>query len=263
MAALTDADRLTSFLEQLRSASTRVLLLDYDGTLAPFQVDRDRASPYPEVPPLLGRIIATGTRLVLISGRPARELLWLSGIYPHPEIWGSHGLEHLRTDGSYYVEPLSPEQETGLLQAAEYLRSQDLENRMELKPGGVALHWRGMSPPEADHLRQEVRQFWNQLSGRYSLQLLDFDGGMEIRGSGKDKGKAVAAILRDCDSQAMIAYLGDDRTDEDAFRALKGIGLTVLVRDQFRPTLADLQLRPPQELIRFFRGWLAASGDGS
>ncbi|PYX18171.1 MAG: hypothetical protein DMG84_00935 [Acidobacteria bacterium] len=63
-----------SFLDRLRSASARVLLLDYDGTLAPFSADRNLAFPYPEVPDLLARIMAEGTRVVLISGRPAREL---------------------------------------------------------------------------------------------------------------------------------------------------------------------------------------------
>jgi trehalose 6-phosphate phosphatase len=261
MTALTDADRLTTFFDQLRSASTRILLLDYDGTLAPFQIQRDRALPYPEVSPLLGRIMRSGTRVVLISGRPAREVVLLSGIHPHPEIWGSHGLEHLQTDGSYHVGPLSPEQEAGLLQAAEYLRSQGLEDRMELKPSGVALHWRGMPDSQSQVLRGRVQQCWARLAGRYSLELLDFDGGLEIKVKGRDKGKAVAAIIKDCDSQAVIAYLGDDRTDEDAFRALKGRGLTILVREQSRPTLADRQLRPPRELIHFLQAWLAASGE--
>ena len=261
MTALTDADRLTAFFQQLGSASTRVLMLDYDGTLAPFQIDRDRAFPYPEVPRLLGQIIRGGTRVVLISGRPARELARLSGVHPHPEIWGSHGLERLQRDGSYHIEPLLPEQQTGLLQAAEYLRSQGLEGRMELKPGGVAVHWRGMPQAQAAKLKDEVQQAWSQSAGRHSLQLLDFDGGLEIKVGGKDKGNAVTAILRGCNSQAVIAYLGDDRTDEDAFRALKGKGLTVLVRDQFRPTLADIQLRLPQDLIQFLQDWLAASGE--
>ena len=48
------------FLERLRSAPARVLLLDYDGTLAPFCVDRTLAFPYPEVPPLIVRIMRTG-----------------------------------------------------------------------------------------------------------------------------------------------------------------------------------------------------------
>ena len=87
------------FLERLRSAPARVLLLDYDGTLAPFVVDRTLALPYPEVPPLIVRIMAQGTRVVLISGRPVREVLLLSGISPQPEVWGSHGLERLMADG--------------------------------------------------------------------------------------------------------------------------------------------------------------------
>ena len=261
MTALPQVHRLTAFFDQLRSASTRILLLDYDGTLAPFQIERDCAFPYPEVPLLLGRIINRGTRVVLISGRPARELLRLSGIYPRPEIWGSHGLECLKTEGSYHLEPLSPQQQAGLLKAAEYLRSHGLEGRMELKPGGVALHWRGLPQAQAAKLKDEVQQVWNQLAGRNSLQMLDFDGGVEIKVRGKDKGNAVTAILKDCNPHAVIAYLGDDRTDEDAFRALKGRGLTVLVQDQFRPTLADIQLHPPQELIQFLQEWLAASGE--
>ena len=58
---------------------------------------------------------------------------------------------------------------------------------------------------------------------------------------------------------APIAYLGDDRTDEDAFRALQGRGLTVLVRQELRPTSAELWLRPPDELMHFLNDWLSAS----
>lgn len=253
-------DTYTSFLERLRSAPARVLLLDYDGTLAPFQIDRDRAFPYPEVPVLLGRIIDHGTRVVLVTGRPARELLRLSRIHPHPEIWGSHGLERLKPDGSYHIDPLPVEQETGLLQATEALRAHGLENRVERKPGGVALHWRGLSAPEIENLRQKVRRLWDPLLNEYSLRLLDFDGGIELRGSGPDKGKAVRAILGESSPSAAIAYLGDDRTDEDAFRALKARGLTALVREQSRPTAADIWLQPPQELIQFLQDWLRASG---
>jgi trehalose-6-phosphatase len=53
----------------------------------------------------------------------------------------------------------------------------------------------------------------------------------------------------------MIAYLGDDLTDEDAFKALKGKGLSVLVRDTQRDTLADCWLTPPDELLDFLHHW--------
>src|SRR5438093_12115470 len=96
-------DVCVSFLERVRRATSRALLLDYDGTLAPFTPDRTRAFPYREIPELVSQIMRHETRVVLISGRAATELLFLSGIHPHPEIWGSHGLERLYPDGAYEV----------------------------------------------------------------------------------------------------------------------------------------------------------------
>jgi len=259
MGALTHADRRTLFFDQIRSAPYRVLLLDYDGTLAPFHIERDRAVPYREVPELLGRIIASGTRVVLISGRPARELRQLCGIHPQPEIWGSHGTERLLPDGTYHLQELAPEQRNGLREAERFLRQEGLEDRIEVKPTAVALHWRGLTKTEVEQLKSRVQPVWRDLTGRNSLELMEFDGGLEVRAQGEDKGKAVVAILRECNPNAAIAYLGDDRTDEDAFRALQGRGLTVLVRERDRPTSAEIHLRPPGELIEFLREWLASS----
>ena len=97
-----------SFLEQLKTAEQRVLLLDYDGTLAPFRAARDHAFPYPGIPYLVSRIMSVGTRVVMVSGRRAEEVAALSGIRPQPEIWGSHGLERITVDGTYSVADLEP-----------------------------------------------------------------------------------------------------------------------------------------------------------
>src|SRR5881227_2194757 len=107
-------DVCAPFLERVRRATSRALLLDYDGTLAPFTADRTRAFPYREIPEMVSRIMRCNTRVVLISGRAATELLFLSGIHPHPEIWGSHGAERLYPDGSYEVESPEPRQRVGL-----------------------------------------------------------------------------------------------------------------------------------------------------
>jgi trehalose-phosphatase len=247
------------FLERLHSASSRVLLLDYDGTLAPFVVDRTLALPYPQVPPLLVRIMAAGTRVVLVSGRPVRELLLLSGISPQPEIWGSHGLERLMADGHYQVSSV-PSHQDYLLAAETLLRDAGLESQTEVKPGGVAVHWRGLDPLKAERLAKEVPRIWKPLLDRAPLRMLEFDGGLEIRVAGAGKGDAVRVILNEAGPDAAVAYLGDDQTDEDAFRALKGNGLTVLVRPQSRPTTADVWLQPPHELLQFLQEWLRASG---
>jgi trehalose 6-phosphate phosphatase len=235
------------FLDRLTSAPDRVLLLDYDGTLAPFQIDRNLAVPYPEIRPLLDRIRAEGTRVILISGRAPYDLAVLSGIDPRPEIWGSHGFERLKPDGCYESEALSRQQRAGLAMAAKLLQSEGMESRAEVKPGGVDIVGR-------------VRRLWSPLLAEFGLALLEFDGGLEIRVPGRDKGFAVRTILAESVPDAAVAYLGDDRTDEDAFRALNGKGLTVLVRPEYRPTAAEVWLQPPQELIQFLEEWLCASG---
>src|SRR5437660_12791475 len=138
-------DVCAPLLERVRRASSRALLLDYDGTLAPFTPDRTRAFPYREIPELASQIMRRGTRVVLISGRPATELLFLSGIHPHPEIWGSHGSERLHPDGTYEADAPPPKQRVGLQLANKTLSAAGLECRMENKAGGIAVHWRGLS----------------------------------------------------------------------------------------------------------------------
>jgi trehalose 6-phosphate phosphatase len=254
-------DAYTSFFDQVRRASRRTLMLDYDGTLAPFTPDRTRAFPYREIPALVSQIMGAKTRVVLISGRAATELLFLSGIHPHPEIWGSHGSERLLPDGTYEADAPPPQQRAGLQLANRWLHSAGLEPRMEMKPGAIAIHWRGLSATEKKAVEAKVRKLAEQLVNEYGLQMLPFDGGLEFRAPGKTKGDAVLAVLAECGKGVAAAYLGDDHTDENAFRAIKGRGLGVLVRPEPRPTLADVWLRPPDDLSKFLRDWLAACGD--
>ena len=69
MARETAAERVDEFLEALPAAPGRVLLLDYDGTLAPFRVERDRATPYEGVRETVRELAHSGrTRVVVISG---------------------------------------------------------------------------------------------------------------------------------------------------------------------------------------------------
>jgi len=59
-----------------------------------------------------------------------------------------------------------------------------------------------------------------------------------------------------------VAYLGDDLTDERAFRALGRAGLSVLVRPEWHTTAAALWIRPPEDLREFLTRWLQACRDG-
>jgi trehalose-phosphatase len=98
------------------------------------------------------------------------------------------------------------------------------------------------------------------LPTRRGLQLLSFDGGLEIRAASADKGSVVRRVMAHATSRAAIAFLGDDLTDEDGFAVLKGRGLGVLVANEFRPTAADAWLRLPHGLVRFLLDWANACG---
>jgi len=173
-----------------------------------------------------------------------------------PEIWGSHGLELLKTDGSYEIDSMEEQHLDGLVAADEGIEELGLARRCEKKPGCLAVHWRGLDEKTSKEIRNLVEPRWSTLAKAWQLSLQEFDGGLELRVPGRDKGDAVGTILAELNEDAVCAYLGDDLTDEDAFRAIKGKGIGILVREELRPTAADLWIRPPEELLTFLSGWI-------
>jgi len=247
---------LDLFFGAVMRSQGSALLLDYDGTLAPFSVDRGQAFPYAGVTRVLADIMRTGyTRVAIITGRDAREVVSLLGIEPAPEIWGAHGLQRLGPDGGHYIPQLDQDVLQALWDAQTWLSNHSLADLAEVKPGGIAIHWRGMAKLQIEEIRNQVLLGWFPIAQRSFMSVLEFDGGLEMRARECDKGDAVQAIISELQKDAPIAYLGDDNTDERAFRALGERGLSVLVRPVRRKTSAKLWLKPPEELLDFLSRW--------
>lgn len=257
-----------NFFKKLVQARECALLLDYDGTLAPFHIERDRAFPYPGVQGVLRQISALGnTRLVIVSGRPANELPPLLEFGDHRlEFWGCHGWERLLPDGTYYRAQPPKQALKGLalaysrvlaLACSRLRRMFAIDRYVEQKPVGLALHWRGCAPQVIAKIHDSVTEEWIWIALETGLELRMFEEGMELRVPGRTKAAAVETIFEETGGEAVVAYLGGGctRTDEDAFQALKGKGLTVLVRCEARPTTADLWVKPPHELLEFLWLW--------
>lgn len=245
-----------AFLSRLKEGPRPVLLLDYDGTLSPFREARDRAVPYPGVRERIRRLLRQGrTRIVIVSGRAIRDLMPLLGVEPAPEIWGSHGWERSTPEGDIEVMEAPASAREHLTRGEELARERLPADRVEVKPVSVAVHVRGMEEAEARRLLERMDAAWHPLLDGCDLEVHPFDGGLELRVPGRDKGTAVREILGDEPPDAPVAYLGDDRTDEDAFRELKDRGLTVLVRAQGSDTAAKVRMEPPGELLQFLDDW--------
>ena len=205
-----------------RLAGRRPLLLasDYDGVLAPLVDDPSAAVPLDGIADVLARLAAVpGVTVALVSGRGLDDLRKTSG-FRGPYRWiGSHGAEF---DGGLGDE---------LAQRRDALRDQlspvvagTAGARLEVKPASVAVHVRQVADRFAatallEHVATIVDTSLTKKLGKDVLELAVTDA---------DKGSALRRLRADL-SAAGAMYLGDDRTDEDGFRALEPDDVTVKI----------------------------------
>jgi trehalose-phosphatase len=242
---------------EARDAQHRLLLMDYDGTLAPFHLDPLEAHPVAGAAALLERIVGSaGTRVAVISGRPVvqlRRLLDVGGI----TFVGEHGWEIWDPGTGLSCHPLPPAVAESLVRVSAAARREPWVDRLEEKRTSLVLHTRGMPEEEAFRVARSFCDLWLAQRPRIGLSLQPIDGGMELRATDRDKGFAVRDILSTLPPDVFSIYLGDEWTDEDAFRALAGRGTGIRVGPAERPSHAQHRLAGPEEVVEFLRRWVA------
>lgn len=256
MLILNDKIDLEDFWKMLAVSSVSVLFLDYDGTIAPFRVERDKAIPYPWIPDMLNSILKEGhTKIVVISGRNISDVQKLLNLCKPFEIWGAHGREHITSNGIIESVPIPESAKKVMSEACKWVECHGYSDHLEKKRGCLALHFRGMGKKEAWTIENQVVDAFGAMLPGSGMELKSFDGGIELCTSGVNKGQSIKKVLDQYDQEVISAYLGDDFTDEDAFSAIKGRGLGVLVREELRFTEADIWIKPPEELKIFLSRW--------
>jgi trehalose-phosphatase len=258
-ADLVAPDELAAIVGRAGQANgaARALLLDVDGTLAPIAATPEQAVVPAPTLDALRRLSTGGWTIAPVSGRPLAQIVRMipiEGILP----FGSHGLESLGDGGETRLaaEPGSGERLERLKESAKRAARGAEGVRLELKPGGVAFHDRGL---DAGALRDWHRTLTEWLDRRSTegFDVLQGKRVVEIRLAGGDKGLAVreVAARRGLSREdASFVAVGDDVTDEDMFRAIRGLGVGVRVGEDDEPTEATRRLRSPAEVRRFLTG---------
>lgn len=244
------------FWEKLRIAERRVLALDYDGTLAPFQKNRMEAHPSDRTYKILKRLcLSHHNHVVIVSGRPATEVReLLNGI--EVDIYGAHGFEFLQKQCELKSFELSDRDKEGLNKARIDTDFSGLRDYLEVKPASLALHVRGLDYERATATKNLARKIFASNAKSFDLECREFDGGIELRSKEFHKGKIVESILSENGSDSFVVYLGDDDTDEDAFETLKDSGHGIRVGNADKKSMADWRLNDISAVEKFLERWL-------
>ena len=241
-------------------APHRLLMLDYDGTLAPFRVARGQAAPPARVLKRLGRLArAAHTRVAVVSGRPIDELDPLLGALPIA-LFGEHGWEERGLDGRLVRHPLAAATAALLDRAERLMRDTGTAGRLERKRCGIVLHTRGLPSGRARAVAGRSMVAWRPLTAGARLVLQPIDGGVELRAGRRNKGAVVRFLLARSAPGTFAVFVGDDIADEEAFGALGDAGLGVRVGASRRRSLARGRLPGSRALEPVLAEWDRLAG---
>lgn len=247
-------ESIPGFWTRMASANKRFLGLDYDGTLAPFRINRSEAYPLPGIVDSL-KTISTSARtlLAIVSGRPIAELTTFLGDL-HIVFVGCHGFELRTPHGKLLVMEPGKTQMDGLGAAKRLALAYRLGHSLETKFASVAVHTRGLPGEKAERIENEIAALWSGIASTHRLRCVHFKGGIELRADGWNKGCAVMALLSAAEADFGV-YLGDDETDEDVFQFLRD-GITgIKVGEPGVPTRAAGHLQNCWAVKRFLETW--------
>lgn len=238
---------LTEIIRRYRKSTKRHLFLDYDGTLVPFSKHPKLAVPNEELIHLLRRIAADeNTHVTIISGRDSVTLEeWFNDLPVN--LVAEHGASIRRKHGTWIHQREVDQSWKPIVRPTMELYTQRSPGSfVEEKIHTLAWHYRNVLPELGFIRSRELLDNLHHLVRNTSLQVIDGNRVIEVRISGVDKGSVAKKLLED-EKYDFIMAVGDDKTDEDMFRALADIAVTVKIGTGH--TAAQYNLSNQQEVI--------------
>jgi trehalose-phosphatase len=217
----------------LFSAKSILLLLDFDGTLTPI-VDRPgKAELSLEMEGILKFLTRKrGFEVAIISGRSLYDLKQRIKIRNIIYV-GNHGLE-IERKGKKFIHPQASKSISTMKELKKILKARLGSIRgtiIEDKRVGLAVHYRGVKNSDVPELKRTVREVFRPFMEKRKIRVGHGKKMVEAKPPIMwDKGKAASLLINSFrQEQPLPIYLGDDKTDEDAFSSLDGKGITVFV----------------------------------
>jgi len=239
---------LDDIIKRYRKSSRRHLFLDYDGTLVPFSKHPKLAIPNQELITLLRAIASDDhTHVTIISGRDSNTLEeWFDDLPVN--LVAEHGASIRLKNGTWTHHREVDQSWKPIVRPTMDLYSQRSPGSfVEEKTHTLAWHYRNVIPELGFIRSRELLDNLHHLVRNTPLQVIDGNKVIEVRISGVDKGSVAKRLLEGQDYDFIMA-VGDDKTDEDMFRALADKAVTVKIGPGH--TAAQYNLANQQEVIR-------------
>ena len=228
------------------------LFLDFDGTLTPVRKRPELARLSTEMSERLVQLQSL-IPVAIVSGRDREDVTKLVGV-ENLFYAGCHGfdIQDPRLPMLPKLDGQCSEEDIKVLGSSIANSIHKFDGVvLKIKKWAVAIHYRSLTPAQAKSLEDIVA---NTLAPLSNFQIGQGDKVIEVTPNvAWDKGEAVLWLQSQFTrlyGAGEAVYIGDDATDEDAFRALNGNGLTVLVSERPRPSNAVYSLNNPSEV-----GW--------
>jgi alpha,alpha-trehalase len=239
------AERLTD--------SELVVFLDYDGTLTPIVSQPEDALLSEQMRQVLDDLSRMCT-VAIVSGRDLDDVFPMVDL-PGLIFAGSHGFD-IRGPNDLSLEYEGGVEHLPDLERAEGQLRDRIEAisgaRVERKRFAIANHYRNVAEGDVPALRKAVEEV---AAGNGRLRLSGGKKVLELRPDIEwDKGRAVLWLLNALDlerDKVVPIYIGDDVTDEDAFRAVRDSGVGIVVGEPPYPTMARFSLKDTSEVQSF------------
>jgi trehalose 6-phosphate synthase/phosphatase len=220
----------TEIVEQFSRAGHRVLFIDYDGTLVPFSKVPELATPDKETIELLSRLSRNRKNtVVIISGRN-RD--FLDAWFAKADIYliAEHGAFRKAPGGEWQCAIDSDQTwKAAIIPVLQKHGDRCQGSFIEEKFSSLAWHYRNVHLEVArERVTNLIEELRTIVAHDNKLQVMEGDRVIEVKRTGYDKGGAALKFVSGGDFDFILA-LGDDRTDEDIFRALPPDAVTVKI----------------------------------
>ena len=232
-----------------QNAASRVIFLDYDGTLVPFH---DHPSD---------SLLDTGTRRIIkrLATDPANTLFIISGRDRDflESQFGDMEAAGLIAEHGFLIRPPSGEwqQQIHVEDAWKQTIRELFRNYVENNPGcfieekesAIVFHYRTARNKAGGRVRPQISHEFEQIRRRFpALELLNGDHVIEIKPGNFNKGNAALAVLEDSRPDLILAA-GDDLTDEQLFKQLPSYSFTLKIGQP--PTVARYYTESQKEFL--------------